>query len=235
LEKQKLLKPILIGGLFSGLLSSLPCINSLNCVCCMWVVAGGAVSSYIMINSASHPPPDGSGVLAGIGSGVVASVFTTLYTLIFLLVSGAGEFQTQIAEFSRQVQSQPEEVQKILRPSMEMMENTSPFLLLLMGSAVNFFFYIASGAVGGLVGLRVFTPRRFGPVQTGAYPPGYGGFQQGGQPPWQTTPTNTYDNLQPDQHESDMRRKTSGKNEDPEDNNGPPQNSGGAPPTWGGN
>ncbi len=236
MEKQKLLKPVLIGGLFSGLLSVLPCISGMNCVCCMWVVLGGGVSSYILVSGASTPPSDGAGTLAGVGSGVVAIVLTTFYTFIFLFVTGVGEFQAQMVEISRQMQGQPAEIQEILRPTMDMLENTSPFLLLMMGSVVNFFFYIAAGAIGGMVGTRIFTPRRFGPAQQGFAPPGYG-YQQGPSPPWQGTVDNIYTQPQTPagQPQSDQKQEYPGEKDGPDDESGPSGNSGGAPPSWGGN
>ena len=40
------LQPALFGGLFIGVLSALPIISAGNCLCCMWVVAGGMLATY---------------------------------------------------------------------------------------------------------------------------------------------------------------------------------------------
>jgi hypothetical protein len=41
------LQPALFGGLFIGVLSALPIINIANC-CCLWVIGGGVLATYLM-------------------------------------------------------------------------------------------------------------------------------------------------------------------------------------------
>ena len=43
------LQPALFGGLFIGVLSALPIINLGNCLCCMWVIGGGALDGLLVI------------------------------------------------------------------------------------------------------------------------------------------------------------------------------------------
>ena len=38
------LQPALLGGVFIGVMSSLPIVNIGNCCCCLWVLAGGALA-----------------------------------------------------------------------------------------------------------------------------------------------------------------------------------------------
>jgi hypothetical protein len=72
------LQPALYGGLFMGVLSALPLISAGNCICCMWVIGGGALAVYLM--QQNHPYPitaaDGAlvGVLAGLFGGLIATV-----------------------------------------------------------------------------------------------------------------------------------------------------------------
>ncbi len=38
------MQPALIGGVILGVLSAVPFVNALNCLCCLWVIAGGVVA-----------------------------------------------------------------------------------------------------------------------------------------------------------------------------------------------
>ena len=53
-NKSSKLVPALIGGGVIGLLSSIPVVNMGNCLCCMWVLAGGALAAYL--NAKDRPP-----------------------------------------------------------------------------------------------------------------------------------------------------------------------------------
>ena len=38
-------QPALLGGLFIGVLSALPVVNTANLCCCLWVIVGGVLTS----------------------------------------------------------------------------------------------------------------------------------------------------------------------------------------------
>ena len=72
-------QPALVGGMFLGLLSSLPLISAGNCLCCMWVLGGGGIAAYLL----TKQRPDGlitygdaafGGVMSGLFGSVVATV-----------------------------------------------------------------------------------------------------------------------------------------------------------------
>ena len=67
----------LIGGAFLGVLSAVPILEYLNCVCCGVVVGGGALASYLYIREypSSLPPVSYSdGALLGLLTGTLGSV-----------------------------------------------------------------------------------------------------------------------------------------------------------------
>src|SRR5262245_31621605 len=41
-------RPALTGGVFLGLLSSLPFVSAGNCICCMWIIGGGAIATALL-------------------------------------------------------------------------------------------------------------------------------------------------------------------------------------------
>jgi hypothetical protein len=73
------LQPAIFGGLFIGVLSALPLVNIANC-CCLWVIGGGVLATYLM--QQNHPFPissaDGAlvGLLAGLFGGLLWAVLS---------------------------------------------------------------------------------------------------------------------------------------------------------------
>jgi len=45
---------ILIGGMFTGVLSALPIVSVANC-CCVWLIGGGAITAYLLQQGQSEP------------------------------------------------------------------------------------------------------------------------------------------------------------------------------------
>ena len=58
------LQPALYGGLFIGVLSALPIINIGNC-CCLWVIGGGVLATYLMQQNHPYPIAAADGALVG--------------------------------------------------------------------------------------------------------------------------------------------------------------------------
>jgi hypothetical protein len=72
-----LTQAILIGGLFIGVLSSLPIINIANC-CCVWILGGGALTAYL----AQQDDPEPLGLLAGARLGLLAGIVGAVIGLV---------------------------------------------------------------------------------------------------------------------------------------------------------
>lgn len=79
-------QPALTGGLFLGLLSSLPIIQAGNCLCCMWVLGGGAISA-MMLSKQRPGLTYGDGAFGGVLSGVFGAVVATLVSIPVRLIS----------------------------------------------------------------------------------------------------------------------------------------------------
>lgn len=65
-----MIQAVLLGGLFIGVLSALPIVNIANC-CCLWILTGGALTSYLAQEDDPHP----LGLMGGAGLGFRAGVF----------------------------------------------------------------------------------------------------------------------------------------------------------------
>lgn len=81
-------QPALIGGLILGVLSSLPFVNYGNVLCCLWVVLGGAVATYLYIKKSPTPVQLGEGALIGVLAGVIGFVIQIVVGIPLRILTG---------------------------------------------------------------------------------------------------------------------------------------------------
>ena len=156
-------QPALFGGLFIGVLSTLPIISFGNCVCCMWVLGGGALAVYLM--QQNHPYPvnvaDGAlvGLLAGVIGGIVGGVLLIPVMMLF------GPFQQQIIQ--RIIASNPD-VPEQTREMIERMAaggavmGAALAIKIIFGVCIDAVF----GMLGGLLGVALFKKKDLPPPGT---------------------------------------------------------------------
>jgi hypothetical protein len=82
------LQPALWGGVFIGVLSSLPLIEFGNCCCCLWVLAGGALAAYLRQQSLPYQIAAAEGALVGLMAGAVGAVIATAISIPVQMVTG---------------------------------------------------------------------------------------------------------------------------------------------------
>ena len=142
------LQPGLLGGLFIGILSALPFVNIANC-CCLWVITGGVLATYVMQQNHPDPVTIGDGAIVGLLAGFTGAIVHMLVALpleAFLgpLMSGWSEGMMR----GRRSEVPPE-----LR---RVMKEMSPQMLVLIGG---FFFGTVSvvfATLGGMLGVVFF-------------------------------------------------------------------------------
>jgi len=83
---QNQLQPILIGGLFMGVLSALPVISLGNC-CCLWVMGGGMVTAYLIQQGRVDPIQLEEGATGGFFAGIVGAVVQTVVSVPIRIVT----------------------------------------------------------------------------------------------------------------------------------------------------
>jgi hypothetical protein len=157
------LQPAFWGGLFIGVLSALPFIGNLNTCCCMWVVVGGALTTYLLQERTAAPVNAGDGALAGLFAGVIGALVTSVLSPIVALVTGVtvrdqidralagGDLPPQLADALAQVRDVP----------------TSVWFL---GSIVlTLIVYPVFSVIGGLLGVAMFRRSVPPPPPPGGY------------------------------------------------------------------
>ncbi len=145
------LQPALFGGLFIGVLSALPIISAGNC-CCLWVIGGGVLATYLMQQNHPYPVAAADGALVGLLAGIVGGILGTLLSIPIMMMMGP--FQQQFMErMLSNNQDIPEETRR-------MIENMSAASVGPLATAFKLVFSVCIGAIfgmlGGLLGVALF-------------------------------------------------------------------------------
>ena len=85
---QDRLQPALWGGLFIGVLSALPLVNAGNCCCCLWVVAGGVLATYLRQQNTPYEVPASEGALVGLLAGVFGGIIGAVLSIPIEMMMG---------------------------------------------------------------------------------------------------------------------------------------------------
>ncbi len=74
------LQPVLLGGVFIGVLSALPVIGIANC-CCLWVIGGGALAAYLVQQNQPTAITIADGAVVGLLAGLVGGIIWSLLSI----------------------------------------------------------------------------------------------------------------------------------------------------------
>jgi uncharacterized protein YqgC (DUF456 family) len=102
-----------LGGLFIGVLSALPIVGAANCCCCLWVLSGGVLASYLEVQQKDRTLTAGEGAAVGALAGVIgAFVWLPIAIMVSLVL---GPFQRAfLEEFARNARDMPPEAREFL-------------------------------------------------------------------------------------------------------------------------
>lgn len=149
-------QPALLGGLFIGIMSSVPFISALNLCCCLWVVAGGMIATYLRQQQLPEPIETAEATLTGLMAGAVGALLNILASWALLSVTGPmipDELRTQLesnADLPPQV-----------RDMMLNLMNGKGLALLMFG--VTLPAYALFSTLGALLGLSFFRKKPLTP------------------------------------------------------------------------
>jgi hypothetical protein len=140
-----------LGGVFIGVLSALPIVNFGNCCCCLWVVSGGALASYLEVQQKNRTVTGGEGAAIGALAGVVGAFVWLVLALVLAVVLGPIQ-RAFLEQFLTNAREMPPEVREFFE---NMREGGGAFSYVL-----NFFLHMTVGtvmaAVGGLLSAAYF-------------------------------------------------------------------------------
>ena len=143
------MQPALLGGLFIGVLSALPIVQLCNC-CCLWIVGGGVLASYLQQQNQSAPLTVSNGARAGLMAGIAGAFVWLLLSQVFDAVMAP--IQERLAdEFLRNARDIPPNVRAWMESARAGGSGGYAFgffMLLIGGSLVS--------ALGGAIGAAYF-------------------------------------------------------------------------------
>jgi hypothetical protein len=149
-------QPALLGGLFIGIISSLPVIGAFNACCCLWVVTGGVLTTYLMQQNDPKPIETSTAAVSGLIAGAVGGVIAAIGSALFMATGSQREAMDQA--LSQMGDMPPEMVEMIERFT------TGPGAAFI-GAAFTIPVFSVFGLLGGLLGLAFFRKKAAPEVQ----------------------------------------------------------------------
>jgi len=154
-------QPALYAGLAMGVLSALPLINLGNCLCCLWIVGGGALAAYLMQQGHPYPIESADGALVGLIAGLIGGAIAGLVSIPIAMA--LGPMQQQLFERIAANSDVPPEVKS-------MMENLSRGGVLgamaVIGIFIRAIVFAIIAMLGGLLGVALFKKKDLPPPGT---------------------------------------------------------------------
>ena len=142
-------QPALLGGLFIGVLSSLPFIKVANC-CCLWVICGGLLTVYLQQQKEAEPVETGDAVVGGLIAGLVGGLIALVVNYVTFMALGS---VINIGDQVRQALDQNPQVPPNVRDMIvNLVSGKGMALLALIQLPV----YAIFGMLGALLGLAFF-------------------------------------------------------------------------------
>ena len=142
-------QPAILGGLFIGVLSSLPFVSGANICCCLWVVLGGLLTVYLQQQNRPDPVETSEAVIGGLIAGLIGAVITVAGQAIMLTFTGP-LVQDQVQQALEAARDLPPEIREFVTNLM------SGHNMLLLSLAVNVPVFSIFGMLGALLGTAFF-------------------------------------------------------------------------------
>lgn len=184
------LRAAIIGGVVIGLLSGLPFVKLGNVLCCLWIIVGGALASYLYIKKSPTPVDIGKGAMIGALAGVIGTVVELLVGVPLTILTGYPELNFLVSLMER---ADPQRAE-LYRQRVEQMLSR-PFAeqffysVFSLGTLLSLLITVVFALIGGLIAIPLFEKRKAdaGPPPP---PPYYGGTPGAAYAP--PPPTDTY-------------------------------------------
>jgi hypothetical protein len=163
----KKLFPAIFGGLFIGLMSSLPLVSLGNCICCLWIVSGGFLAAYLVQQNHPSPITTADGALVGFLAGLLGAVFCTIIAIPIEAMMGPLQ-----AQLMSRVLSSRNDIPPGVREMFENLQTGGASFVI--SAIIRFCTMLVLGAIfstiGGILG-AIFTSRPAPPATLPPTPP----------------------------------------------------------------
>jgi len=152
-------QPGLSGGLFLGLLSSIPIISAANCLCCMWVLAGGSMATMLLKKQQPRRILTyGDGAFAGVLSGLFGAIVATMMSIPMKILS-ARLFGSQQESIENMLKGMPEVEGPMRDLVMRVMSPEISVTTVLFTFISNLIIYSLFAMVGGILTILILNKK----------------------------------------------------------------------------
>ncbi|NIM89626.1 MAG: hypothetical protein GTO17_01610 [Candidatus Aminicenantes bacterium] len=150
MEQQKpgMFVPALIGGAAAGVLSGIPLVN---CLCCLWIIGGAMLASYILSKSSPVALTAGDGAIVGIFTGIIAAVIDAIVSIPLAAVNR--KFMMGIME---KIGEYADEMPAGWESWLESGGDAATFSMQMIGLLISAVVFAALGTLGGIIGISLF-------------------------------------------------------------------------------
>jgi hypothetical protein len=151
-NKPNMLTPALIGGAVAGILSGIP---FLNCLCCLWIIGGAVLASYLLAKDSPASISSGEGAIVGALAGISAAVVDSLIGIPLhgLNVAVMRRMIERLSEFADEMPSGWENW-------LGRAGGGVSIAMFLLGLFVSAAIFAALGALGGIIGVSLFGKKK---------------------------------------------------------------------------
>ena len=132
------LKPALLGGLITGILSVIPFVST---CCCVWAILGGMLASFLYVRSSPVRVSTGDGAIMGILSGLFGSLIYLIIGLPIALIFGIAQME-----------------EGFRRAGVEL--PLTGLALALLSACLVVVILLIFSTIGGLIGVPIFEKRK---------------------------------------------------------------------------
>ena len=140
--------PALLGGLFIAVLSSLPVINM---CCCLWMIIGGMLTTYLQQQNRPDPLETADAVLGGVLAGLIGAIIASLVPIVMVSLGGR-----PLEELIQQAMTETSELPEEWRRRISEFVSARGSSLLLLIFVFNIPLYIVFSMLGSLLGVAFF-------------------------------------------------------------------------------
>jgi hypothetical protein len=154
-QKPDKFMPALYGGIIMGVLSGIPILSMVNCLCCAGIMAGGFMSVYFYkkeLTTEMDAMTSSDGMALGAFAGIFGAITSSILSGLFFLMMGdvASQMVLRVLNSSGVLNSMPPET----RSQMEQSMGQQGFSII--GVVFSFIICPLFGLLGGLIGYSVF-------------------------------------------------------------------------------
>jgi len=141
------LQPALLGGILIGVLSALPFVGA---CCCLWVIAGGVLTTYLLQERITGPVSAGEASIAGLLAGVVGAFVSTMVAQLVAFARGATMSDAVNSLLSRG------ELPPEMTSALERVRDFPPAVFVIGSLLVALVLYPIFSMLGALLGVAIF-------------------------------------------------------------------------------